>query len=269
MPDQRKRTIALALLLIFAPSRLIASGKELWKVNVARMGYKGGAERTIVRWHGNYLVIGSARFTTDPEKGQCVLSFDPKQPVLVFDAIARKQVTADVLGSLGREWEPPHWRWPPDPCAPDKRPKQEDLPEPLTSDLDYLSQDLKNFIVLDKNHKERFRISPGLFSCWSGCVTSSRSGDRFALLDKGRTLGKWITDNTVDLISDFVDTNKKRIRVYDAKHGKKLYQVSWVEPKCFDCFSNKGERVAFSDDGSMLAILDDEGVLRVVRISEE
>lgn len=267
MPGWKKKII-FALLLILETSLLHASGKTLSKVNVSKMGYRVDYEKTIVRWRGNYVVIGSVKYIPDLGKNQCIVSFDPEQPLLVFDVIARKQAPADAMGRLEQEWEPPHSRWPRNPCAPDKHEKSEDLPEPLTSDLDYHSVGLKSLVVLDKNHRERFRISPGLFSCWSGCVTSSRSGNRFALLDKGRTLGKWISDNTVDLISDFVDTNKKRIRVYDAKDGKKLYQVSWVEPECQDCFFGKSERVALSDDGGMLAILDDEGVLHVVLISE-
>jgi len=262
---QKLRIFCLALLLIFAISSSRAAGKKVWSVNVARLGYRGDADRTIVRWRGSYVVIGSSKFTPDPEKHRCILAFDPKQPLLVFDVIARKQIAADVIGSLEEEWEPPHSRWK-DPCGT----KMESVPYPLTSDLYYDPDYEKNWLaILDQNHKEKYRISPGLFSCWSGCTTSNRAGDRYALLDKGRTLGTWIMDNTLYLGADAVDTDKKRIRVYSAKDGRKLYQVSWVETGHAHALFDQSERVAFSDNGSMLAILDDEGVLRVVGISDE
>ena len=271
MPDRWKRKIIFLVLLILADPWLHASGNTLWKVNVGNMGYHTDAERTIVRWRGKYVVIGSVKYTPDPEKNQCIVSFDPKQPLLVFDFIARKHVPADAIGRLEQEWEPPYWRGSPDPCALDKRATFDDSPEALTSDLAYHSEYDKNrFVVLDKNHHEKYRISPNLFSCWSGCITSSRAGNRFALLDTGQTLGKWITNHTIDFLADGVDTDKKRIRVYNAKDGKKLYQVSWVEPK--GCCRDRlplGPRVAFSDDGAMLAFLDDEGVLRVIGISDQ
>jgi hypothetical protein len=74
MLAHRKRTIALVLLLIFSVSWLNASGKKMWTVSVAKLGYHGDAWRTIVRWRGNYIVIGSVKFIPDPEKNQCIVS---------------------------------------------------------------------------------------------------------------------------------------------------------------------------------------------------
>lgn len=270
MQAHQKRTIALVLLLIFGVSCLNASGKKVWTVSVAKMGYRGDASRTIVRWRGNYIVIGSVKFIPDPEKNQCVVSFDAKQPLLVFDATAHKQVPADALGSLEQEWEPPPTRRRL-PCSSDKLVIPETWIFPLTDDLDYRSDyEKNNMTVLDKSRREKYLISPAQFGCWSGCLTSSRAGNRFAILDKGQTLGGWIIDHTENLGADDVYTDKKRIRVYDAQNGKKLYQVSWAEPTdCRHDIIDLSERVAFSDDGNMLAILDDQGVLRVVRISAE
>jgi len=270
MLAHQKRTIALVLLLIFGVSLLNASGKKIWTVSVAKLGYRGDAWRTIVRWRGSYIVIGSVKFIPDPGKNQCVVSFDPKQPLLVFDVAARKQVPADVLGSLEQEWEPPHTRRRL-PCSSDKAGIPETWILPLTDDLDYHPDYEKNLMtVLDKNQREKYRISPAQFGCWSGCLTSSRAGNRFAILDKGQTVGGWIIQHTENLEADDIYTDKKRIRVYDAQDGKKLYQVSWAEPTdCRHDIIDMSERVAFSDDGDMLASLDDEGLLRVVRISEE
>jgi hypothetical protein len=270
MLAHQKRTIALVMLLIFGASWLNASGKKMWTVSVAKLGYRGDAWRTIVRWRGNYIVIGSVKFIPDPEKNQCVVSFDPQQPLLVFDVAARKQVPAEVLGSLEQEWEPPHTRRRL-PCSADKHGIPETWILPLTDDLDYRPDYEKDLIaVLDKSQREKYRISPAQFGCWSGCVTSSRAGNRFAILDEGQTVGGWIIQHTENLEADDIYTDKKRIRVYDAQNGKKLYQVSWAEPTdCRHDISDMSERVAFSDDGDMLAILDDEGVLRVVRISEQ
>lgn len=223
-----------------------------------------------MRWRGNYIVIGSVKFIPDPEKNQCIVSFDGKQPLLVFDVTAHKQVPAEVLGSLEQEWEPPHTRRHL-PCSSDSPGIPESWIVPLTDDLDYRPDFEKDImIVLDKSHREKYRISPAQFGCWSGCLTSSRAGNRFAILDKGQTLGGWILDHTENLGADDIYTDKKLIRVYDAQNGKKIYQVSWVEPTdSRHDIVDKSERVTFSDDGNMLAILDDDGVLRVVRISEE
>ena len=128
---------------------------------------------------GSYVVIGSAKFTLDPEKSQCIVSFDPKQPLLIFDVIARKQVTADVLGSLKQEWEPPQAHKNVYPCAS----KTRYLPVgmAINGDLSYgHDYDRNQFLVLDSTRKVKNRISPDAFGCWSTCVISSRSGNRFA-----------------------------------------------------------------------------------------
>ena len=260
----RSAAVTILLLMITAPYSH-GEGKTIWKVNVAKLRYRGDAERTIVRWRGRYVVIGSATFMAHEENRQCVLAFDAKQPLLVFDVVDRRQAPKEALARLEQEWEPPQTLKSRYPCNLKNRYAPETTS--ITDELEYQRYyDEKQIVVLDKAKKKQYRISPGLYGCWSSCIISSRAGNRFALLDKGQTLSGWIIDHTSNLGADDNYTDKKRIRVFSAADGKKLLEKSWAEPDALTNLVDRSERVAFSDDGQMLAFLDDKGELHVVRI---
>ena len=119
---------------------------------------------------------------------------------------------------------------------------------------------------MTKIEKEKYRISPDQFGCWGPCVVSSRAGNRFAILERGETLETRIM-NHINFAADTYETDKKAIRVYNTQDGKKLFQVSWRENQNSHANSDESERVAFSDDGAMVAFLDDDGNLHIVRLS--
>jgi hypothetical protein len=264
---QAKEAVLTLFLLMFTVPYAGASGKKVWSVNVAKLGYRGDAKRTIVRWRGNYVVIGSSKFVPDEQNRRCVAAFDPKQPLLVFDVTARKQVSKEVLNSYKQEWEPPQAHRNFYPCSGRTRylPMAKILTPDLSYDHDY---DRNEFIVLDSIGREKYRVSPDEFGCWGTCVVCNRAGTRFAILEKGQSLTEKIHNIIVNLMHD-PETDKKEIRVYSTSDGKKLFELSWLEPDRLQNLVDESERVAFSDDGSMLAILDDEGVLRVIAISDE
>jgi hypothetical protein len=262
-----KKVVLMLLLLMCTVAYAGASGKKVWSVNVAKLGYKGDVKRTIVRWRGSYVAIGSSKFVRHEENRQCILAFDPEQPLLVFDVAARKQVSKEALNSYEQEWEPPRAHKNFYPCSG----KTQYLPTGmiLTSDLSYgHDYDRNEFIVLDDIGKEKYRIWPDEYGCWGTCIVSSRSGKRFAILERGQSLAARISNVIVNLAHD-PDTDKKCIRVYSTSDGRKLFALSWIEPNTSSRFIDESERVAFSDDGEMLAVLDDEGSLRVFRISDQ
>lgn len=243
--------------------------KKILSINVAKLGYRGDAQRTIVRWRGNYVVIGSSKFVRDEQDKRCVLAFDPKQPLLVFDVAGRKQVSKQVLNSYQQEWEPLQAHKNFYPCVSKTRYLPFAGTMSLNGDLFYgHDYDRNQFLVLDTTWKVKYTISPDAFGCWSTCVISSRSGSRFAILEKGQSLAAIIINATENLLHD-EETDKKKIRVYSASNGKKLFALSWFEPDHIRSLIDESERVAFSDDDEMLAVLDDEGNLRIYRISDQ
>jgi hypothetical protein len=265
--SRAKKAAALAvLLLMIAAPYAGASGKKVWEVNVARSGYRLDPKKTIVRWRGRYVVIGSSKFVPDEQNRQCVPAFDPEQLLLVFDVAGGKQVSKDVLNSYEQEWDPPQAHKNFYPCADNTRylPASTNINDDLYYGHDYRA---KEFLVMDNAWKVKYRISPDL-GCWGTCVVSSRSGKRFAFLEQGQSLAAKIRNITVNLVHD-PETDKKEVRVYSAAKGKLLFALSWVEPDHARSFIDESERVAFSDDDEMLAVLDDEGILRIFRISDK
>jgi hypothetical protein len=262
----KKAVILTVLLLMIVASYAGASGKKVWEINVAKLGYRLDAKKTIVRWRGPYVVIGSSKFVPDEQNRQCVQAFDPEQLLLVFDLARGKQVSPGVLSSYQQEWDPPQAHKNFYPCADNTHylPTSTNINDDLYYGHDYRAS---KFLVMDNTWKVKYRISPD-FGCWGTCVVSSRSGRRFALLAQGKSLAAKIRNITVNLVHD-PETDKKEVRVYSAPDGKPLFALSWVEPDHIRSFIDESERVAFSDDDEMLAVLDDEGILRIFRISDK
>jgi hypothetical protein len=261
------KVMAAALMLLFTALYLSASSKKVWSTNVAKLGYEGDRKRTIVRWRGHYVVIGSSRFIRDDKDRKCVLAFDPNQPLLVFDVVARKQAPREVLGDYAQEWEPPRAHKNFYPCQDKDRYRP--LAEIISPELSYGSDYDKRQFVVYSNGKEKYRISPDEFGCWDICVVSNRTGSRFAILEKGQSWGTKIATALQPWLDDY-PTDKKVIRVFAAQSGKKLFELAWAEPQpCPAPSFDDSERVAFSDDGEMLAVLGDHGELRVFRILDD
>jgi len=258
--------LAVLIALLFVPGAN-ASGKKVWSIDVARLGYHVDRVRTIVRWRGQYVVIGSSMFVRDEATRQCLTAFDPRQPMLVFDTVTHKQLPKEVLGSYVQEWEPPRAHKNFYPC--EEKDRYEPTAPFITDKLRYGHDDERHtFIVMDDNWKEKYRIAPA-FGCWGMCVVSNRTGTRFAILDEGQTLRARII-NKIDSIRDTYLTDKKVIRVYSAQDGKKLFELSWVEDgRAWGAGPDESERVAFSDDGVALAVLRDDARLQIFRISDD
>ncbi len=100
------------------------------------------------------------------------------------------------------------------------------------------------------------------------CVTSNRTGTRFAVLDLGQSWGAKVR-NALAFAADVIYTDKKVIRVFASQDGKKLFEYSWMFHESCSLCVDSTERVAFSDDGEMVAVLGDDAKLRVFRISDD
>ena len=147
------RKIALSILLMLLASYSSAS-ETIWKINVAKLGYRGDAARTILRWRGQYVVIGSVKFIPREESRQCVLAFDATQPLLVFDTTARKQVARETLISLEQDWEPPRAQKNIYPCSLKSR--YWPSTQAINSEFVYSNDTEKNqFVIFDKDRKRK------------------------------------------------------------------------------------------------------------------
>ncbi|MBZ5503927.1 MAG: hypothetical protein LAO78_00445 [Acidobacteriia bacterium] len=263
-----KKLAIAVFMLLFAGSYAGASGKKVWSINVRRFEYRGDRTRTIVRWRGPYVVIGSFKFIRDEINRQCVLAFDPNQPLLVFDTVRRMQVPKEILGAYESGWEPPRAQKNSYPCAQSTR-FFPSLPIiSMSPELSYeYSWENEEFIVSDIHLKEKYRI-PALYGCWGTCFVSDRTGSRFALLEEGQTWAARIV-NAIEQYRDDIYTNKKVMRIFSSQDGKKLFEHSWLKP--VDCRASGldlTERVAFSDGGEMVAVLGDDADLEIFRISD-
>jgi hypothetical protein len=259
--------LAVLIALLFVPGAN-AAGKKVWSIDVARFGYHVDRLRTIVRWRGQYVVIGSSMFVRDEATRQCLPAFDPGQPMLVFDTVTHKQLPKEVLGSYVQEWEPPRAHRNFYPC--EEKGRYEPTAPFITDKLRYNDDyEQHRFIVTDENWKEKYRIAPGRLGCWGTCVVSNRAGTRFAIMDKGETPLVWL-GNRINTLKDQYDTDKKVIKVYSAQDGKKLFQLSWREnEQAWGPGPDESERVSFSDDGESLAVLRDDARLQIFRISDD
>ncbi len=259
-----KKLVSIALTVAFVEACATASGKKIWAVDITRLSYRSSQKRTIVRWQNNYVVIGALTFVPDENTRQCVQAFDPLQPMLVFDVINRKRLPKEALGAFVLEWEPPRSQRNFYPCKDDDR----YMPTApfLTYEMFY-GHGEKNLVVYDTNWKEKYRVSPAGVSCWDICVTSNRTGTRFAILNLAESLAAKIRNKLTPFRNEYY-TDTKAITVFSAQDGQKLFEHSWREaPSVASLELGNSERVAFSDDGEMLAVLTDDGKLQVYKIA--
>ena len=258
-----RKLVAIALTLVLAKACATASGKKLWDIKLAKL-YQIDGKRTIVRWQNNYVIIGSLTFIPDEKTGKCLPALDPLQPMLVFDATHSTRLPKEVLSTFALEWQPPGSHRNFYPC------NDEDRYSPtapfLTNELFYGIDD-KYFVVYNANWREKYRVSPAGADWWDACITSNRAGTRFAILRPGETLLAEIR-NKLTPFSNEIHTEKKVITVFSVQDGKKLFEHWWRDPPAVAPEERHNtERVAFSDDGEMLAVLTEDRELQVFQIA--
>jgi hypothetical protein len=127
-----------------------------------------------------------------------------------------------------------------------------------------------DFEVRDAEGRKRYAISRLCHR--EGCdVVFNRQETRFATVENYQSVSGhfiYLGDNIFNHNGP-LKVDQKRLRVFSSATGSELFGHTWKDPEEaeYDYLHNR-EKIAFSDDGSFLAIVTHEAKLLVFKISE-